>query len=223
MSVIAVCGLAAEARIAREAGLVAIAAGGDAALTIKQLQRVVADATALVSFGITGGLDPALPSGALLLPSAVVTEGGERYAVDADWHAALCTTLAAAGRTAALGDTLGAAAIAATAATKAALFRATKALAVDLESHLAARAAQAAALPFVVLRVIADPAGRDLPPAALLTLDASGRPVIPAILRSLAAAPMQLPRLLRLALDTRRALAVLRETTRLLRDQLRLA
>jgi len=222
MPVIAVSGLAAEARIARAAGFRAVAAGGNAALTTERLQRsITAGTTALISFGISGGLDPTLASGTVLLPAAVVTEKGERSAVDQDWHEALLAALGGAGRSASAGETLGAAAIAASAAAKAALFHATGAIAIDLESHLVARAAHARALPFVVLRVIADPAARELPPAALLPLDANGRPVIPAVLRSLATAPAQLPALLRLALDTRRALAVLRDTTRLLLPRLR--
>lgn len=157
MPVVAVSGLAAEARIARRAGLRTVAAGGDARLTHARLQQLVGEGvTGLVSFGISGGLDPAQACGSLLLPAAVVSETGERHAVDGDWHATLLAALAAAGRSSSTGDTLGAAAIAASASAKAALFRATGAVAVDLESHLVARAAQAASVPFIVLRVIAD-------------------------------------------------------------------
>ena len=65
-------------------------------------------------------------------------------------------------------------------------------------------------LPFAVLRVICDPAERDLPPAALAALDASGAIGLARVVRSVIGRPGQLPALLRLAADAaaaRRALA----------------
>jgi adenosylhomocysteine nucleosidase len=57
---------------------------------------------------------------------------------------------------------------------------------------------------------VADPAERALPPAALIGLDAAGRPALGRVLLSLVRQPAQLPALLQLARDTRRALAALR-------------
>jgi nucleoside phosphorylase len=54
-----------------------------------------------------------------------------------------------------------------TAAEKAALFAATGAVAVDMESALAGRVAAVGQLPFLVVRAIADDAGQGLPQAAL--------------------------------------------------------
>ena len=65
-------------------------------------------------------------------------------------------------------------------------------------------------IPFAVLRAIADPAERALPPAALIGLNAAGRPALGRVLLSLASQPGQLPALLQVARDTRRALAALR-------------
>jgi adenosylhomocysteine nucleosidase len=101
---------------------------------------------------------------------------------------------------------------------KAALNRQSGAIAVDLESHLVAEAAAAAGLPFAALRAVADPAERALPPAALIGLDATGHPALGRILLSLARQPAQLPALLRLARDTRRALATLRRAGTALGD-----
>ena len=61
----------------------------------------------------------------------------------------------------------GATRIVATQADKARAWIDTGALAVDLESAVVARAAAAAGIPFLVLRAIADPATRHLPPARL--------------------------------------------------------
>jgi adenosylhomocysteine nucleosidase len=210
MRVAAVTGLAAEARIARRAGLAAVASGGDAARTRAVIARLIADgATALVSFGICGGLDPALQPGCLLLPEAVRDEAGKRWAADRAWHARTAAALAAHGIAARHGDLLGADAIVASPARKAVLRRESGAIAADLESHHVARAAVEKGLPFLVLRAVADPAERALPPAALIELDASGRPALAAVLLSLARHPVQLPALLRVAIDTRHALRAL--------------
>ena len=207
MRLVAITGLAVEARIARRAGLVAIVAGGGEARARMLVAQAIAEgAGGLLSFGICGGLDPALASGTLVLPGRVRDDGGNAYAVDASRRDRLAAALAAAGLSFADGDLLGAAAIVATPERKAALWRDTGARAIDLESHLVARAASAAGLPFIVLRAIADPAGSGLPPAALVGLDAEGRTALGPVLRSLAQASGQFPRLVGLAFETRRAL-----------------
>ena len=213
----AVTGLAAEARIARRAGLAAAAAGGDSGRTESAIAELIADgASALVSFGICGGLDPALAPGALLLPHWVRDESGARFAVDAAWRGRVAAALAAHGQVAAAGDLLGADAVVATPAQKAVLFAASGAVGADLESHVVARAALRAGLPFLALRAVADPAARGLPPAALIELDSQGRPALGAVLGSLLRRPGQLPALLRVAGDARRALAALRRAAPML-------
>jgi hopanoid-associated phosphorylase len=211
MPIAAVTGLAAEARIARRIGWRAVAAGADAERTRRAMAQLVADgARALVSFGICGGLDPALSPGALILPQVVISEDGRRLRVDAALRSVLAAVLGRARVVALGGDVLGAARAADTPARKAALNRQSGAVAVDLESHLVADAAAAAGLPFAVLRAVADPAERALPPAALISLGAGGRPAPGRILWSLVRQPAQLPALLQLARDTRHALAALR-------------
>lgn len=212
MRVAAVTGLAAEARIAGRAGLLAAAAGGDAARTRAAAERLIAEgADALVSFGICGGLAPTLMPGSLVLASGVRDEAGQRFAVDAAWQERVAAAFAEHGIAAVTGDLLGLAAIVATPERKAALHRETGALAADLETHIAAAAAAKAGLPFLMLRAVADPAWRALPPAALVELDASGRPALAAVLRSLLAKPGQVPALLRVALDARSALGRLEQ------------
>jgi adenosylhomocysteine nucleosidase len=211
MPTAAVTGLAAEARIARRIGWRATAAGGAAERTRLALAQLIAEgASALVSFGICGALDPALSSGALILPHAVSSEDGRHRRVDAALRGALAAALARAGMAVAGGDVIGAARAVDTPSRKSALHRRSGAIGVDLESHLVADAAAAAGIPFAVLRAVADPAERALPPAALIGLDAAGRPAIGRVLLSLARQPGQLPALLQLARDTRRALAALR-------------
>jgi adenosylhomocysteine nucleosidase len=91
-----------------------------------------------------------------------------------------------------------------------ALFGACGALALDMESHVVAREARVAGLPFLVLRAVADPAGRDLPPAARVGLDCDGRPQLRRVMGSLLAGPRQLPALIAVARDAARALTALR-------------
>ncbi len=211
MTIAAVCGLAAEARIARRAGLRAVATGGDPASTAAKIERLIAEgARALVSFGIAGALDPALASGSLLLPQAVRT-ADDRIGVDAAWHAALAAALRRGGAAFAGGDILASPGVLASAKEKAEVFARYRGtvVAVDTESHAVAGAARAAGLPFIVFRAVADPAARELPPAALGVLDDEGRAPLGGVLRSLWAQPWQIPRLVAVALEVRRALAAL--------------
>ncbi len=197
----AITGMTSEARIAERAGIEAMASGGVAATT----EMLIRDADRLISFGIAGALAPRLVPGTLLLPHDVIDENGARYPIDAAWRSRVLAALRSAGLVAEEGTLIGTSEAAASVTQKAGLFARTGAIAVDLESHIVARAAK----PFLVLRAVADPASRDLPPAALVGLAPSGAPAIGAVLVSLAWDPTQLPALLRLAGDSRRALSAL--------------
>ena len=61
-----------------------------------------------------------------------------------------------------------------TAAAKADLRRATEAAGVDMESLIAGQYALEQRAPFAILRAVADPAERDLPPLALKAVDSDG-------------------------------------------------
>jgi hopanoid-associated phosphorylase len=205
----AVTGLAAEAEIARQAGLVAAAGAGTPDGTERAIRNLIEQGVpGLVSFGIAGGLAPSLGSGTLIAPAAVRGVDDEAHWVDVEWHARLTRAAHAAGIPLVVGGILGGEKIAASAAEKARLHYATHAIAVDLESHRVARAAERARIPFLVFRVIADAAHRDLPPAALVPLTRSGHPSI-RVLGSIVARPGQISALLTLAHETRAALQAL--------------
>jgi adenosylhomocysteine nucleosidase len=99
---------------------------------------------------------------------------------------------------------------------KKALHGATGAVAVDMESQVVARIADARRLPFAILRVVADTAEQRLPPAALHGMKPDGTPDIVGVLKSLASEPSQLADLIRTAAAARRALAGLFRCHRLL-------
>ena len=157
----------------------------------------------LISFGLAGGLDPALAPGILIVPRTVV-QGDERWDVD---PALVARLGGSTGHILAGGD-----GVLATSAEKAALRRTTGADAVDLESAAAARSG----LPFAALRAVCDPAERDLPRAALVALDARGRIGALHVLAAALARPAELPALVRLAGDAARARRALLARVRLI-------
>ena len=167
-----VSGLRAEARIAAGAGVHALAGGGNAARLAAAIDRSVGEgASGLLSFGLAGGLEPGLPPGTIVVPGAVIA-GTERFATDPLWTRNLRTMLPH-GVEAALA---GVSSPVATISAKAGLRATTGAAAADMESHIAARAAQRFGLPLAALRVIADPAERAIPRAAIAALGEDGRP-----------------------------------------------
>ncbi len=184
-------------------GLGEVAAGGSvpdgAAAAAERLVR--AGARGLISFGLAGGLDPALRPGAIVVPHEIV-EASELFTADAaltEWLGGVSHERMAVGQ-AVIADVAG----------KQALFAQTGAVAVDLESGAVARVAGAHRLPFAALRAVCDPADADLPPAALAALDGQGMIGFGRVLRSVLAHPGQIAALLRLAGDAAAARRALR-------------
>lgn len=200
-----VCGLAAEARIAARAGL-RVACAGSAPERAATLARQLAaeGVSALVSFGVAGGLDPALGPGDLVIAAEVVA-GRERLVVPEAWRDRVAARLPGAR----IARVAGASAPVATIEAKRALRLATGAIAVDLESEAVARAALAAGLPFLAVRAVADPANRVLPPEAARWIRDDGGIAAPRVALAAVARPSLLPCLVRLASDMRRAIGSL--------------
>jgi len=184
VTLIIACGLKREARIFDRSGRdVFVVIGGGVAAS---LDRDLDDKAELfpgiiLSCGIAGALAPSLR------PGDVVIDG------DAMVANRLGQVLPHAQR----GGIVGSDAIAATAAEKRLLHERTGAMAVDMESHVAARVAVRQGLSFASLRVISDRAEDDLPPAALVGMRPDGGMALGAVLASLARAPRQLPTLIR--------------------------
>lgn len=209
--ILAVTGLQRERRILAGPDVEVVAGGGDQARLEAELERLAPTVRGIISIGIAGALAPGLRPARWVVATAV-HDGGSALPTDPDWTDWLASRLPGAER----GIVLGVDAVAATAEQKAELRRATDAIAVDMELHVAARVARHHRRPFVAARVISDAAHRTLPPAARVGMRADGNVDLPAVLRSLAAAPWQLPALIRTGLEAETAFRALLRGRRLL-------
>ncbi len=164
----------------------------------------------LVSWGVAGGLDPALAPGKLVIPEAIVAEDGGRWPVAPDLRAAVAAGLPSPHRIQGGGmHLLGLDRMVPSAAEKAALHARTGAVAVDMESHRIALVAATAGLPVLAVRGIGDPAGRALPALAVRALGEDGRPRVGPVVAGLLRRPGDLGALLRVRRDTEAALRAL--------------
>jgi len=216
---VAVTGLAFEARIVAGPGVTVICGGGRA-----QLKRALEEALrqgcrGILSFGVAGGLAPHLKPGACIVARNIISEHG-RYSSHDEWAQSLMDMIRdaadrhakpghAALRDVSFGDIAGTDLPVSSTSAKRTLHEKTGAVAVDMESHVAARIAAENHVPFAAFRVITDPSNRALPPAALVAMSASGTIDVRAVIRSLFRHPKQVPTLFRVALDSwaaRRAL-----------------
>lgn len=203
-TVLAVSGMSFESRIAAGPGVETLHGYRDAALARALEARLARDYAGVISFGVAGGLDPTLPPGTVIVATGV-RAGAESFSTDPFWTAALRRAMPNAICGLLAGSDTAVTAV----ADKAALHEAHGALAVDMESHIAARVARAHGVPFVALRVVVDPADRPVPPLAVAGMAADGSTDIGAILLGLAKAPHHLGGLLRLGRDASAAKAAL--------------
>ncbi|GJD99350.1 phosphorylase [Methylobacterium isbiliense] len=207
--VLAVTGLAREARLAAGPGVATVGAGGNPARLREVLgARTPPGCRAVMSIGIAGGLDPALVPGDVVVASGVVTAGGRRGA-HPDVVAALAHRLADGPFRVVRADLAGVDAAVLSPHAKAALHAATGAAAVDMESHVAAAFADGHGLPFCAVRVVCDPADRALPAAIAKALKPNGEPDLLAVLSALARRSAKVGGLVRLARDSSAAFASL--------------
>ena len=114
----------------------------------------------IVSCGFSGGLDSELAPGDLVLATSVIGEDGDEVATTEAVRSAAARALQ--GLRCSAGKILCTTEVAGTPEEKRAL-ASTGALAVDMESYPAARAAVEAGVPWLALRVVLDPLGTSLP------------------------------------------------------------
>jgi hopanoid-associated phosphorylase len=159
---------------------------------------VAAGCEGLVSFGLAGGLDPALPSGSLVVADAVICADGSKIQTDRSWVDGISRTFEKSQIPFVTGEVLGLDEIAFLPETKRSLFSGTGALCVDMESHAVIRAASLEAIPFIALRVVADTASDEIPRAASRALRADGGVQVGSLVFALAKRPTDIAGLLKL-------------------------
>ena len=188
--------------------MLALSGIGRAAATTAAQALVDAGVAALMSFGMAGGLDPKLVPGSVIIPCELLSSDGERYVACRAWREQVA---AAVGPVCALaeGNLLSSAHALETPADKAAAYRNTGAVAVDMESAAVARVAARHKLPFIAVRVIVDTAA-DALPRAVVAASRAGRVQFARLIGGLILAPREIADMVRLAQRYRIAMHSLR-------------
>jgi len=160
-------------------------------------------ADVLVSFGFAGGLTPEWSPGDVLVAGMITGPDGTNYLPNLGLSLLLGSTLGRYGLNSRPATVLGVESVVASVESKRRLAKGHVAAAVDMESYAMAKAASAR--PFVVVRVIIDPASRAIPPSVLTALDDNGdvRPL--ALIGSLLRHPSDIMALAALARDSHAA------------------
>jgi nucleoside phosphorylase len=211
-----------ERVIAAGDGVDIVVGTANAKVLRERLSKVdTADISAVYSFGVAGGLNPALKPGDLLVSTQVVAQSTdtEQRIVEESWMADE-NILVAIQMHAVKEDTV---------KIRRGIFLGTDFEArdnpqknsqdlreisgadiIDNESHIAAKFAWEHNLPFVSVRAVSDSVSNKLPPAALISLDDDGSPNGTAIAESLLNNPQQIPALIRTAWEYHKALHALK-------------
>jgi len=197
-----------ELALLGEGSLLALSGIGGAAAAAAAQALVDSGVSALMTFGMAGGLDPALKPGCVVIPCELLSTHGARYAACRSWRervAAAVSPLYAVTE----GNLLTSAQAIDTPAEKAAALRSTGAAAVDMESAAVADVAARHNLPFIAVRVIVDTAA-DVLPRAVVAASRAGRVRFGRLIGGLILRPREIAALLRLAQRYRIAMRSLR-------------
>lgn len=209
------CGLKSEAKIADRIPGVLVgcsSARPDRARALVD-HMIQAGVTRLISFGLCGGLSSDLAPGDLLVGMTVML-AKEAWESDEPWNRAFLERLPDAMSVPVWGSDF----MASNPEDKALIFRRTGCLALDMESHIVARAADQYGIPFNVVRAVSDSFDMRLPPAARVPLMPDGAVDFRAVYESVKKTPRQIPELIRLGLSTSRAMRSLRRAVDVMRD-----
>jgi len=201
---IVVVGMAFEARIVAGLGVPIICGGDGKHLVADLTHAMAAGCGGLISFGVAGGLAPDLKPGSCVIGSSVL-DGDVTRPTDTRWSQRLMRMIPGS----VLGAIAGVCEPLAFASEKRDLHEKTGALAVDMESHVVARAAEQHGVPIAAIRVVVDPVSRTIPRSALAGTRSDGTIDPVAVVRSLIRYPRDLAGLIRMSFDARAARATL--------------
>ncbi|MEM1275789.1 MAG: hypothetical protein AAGH74_04635 [Pseudomonadota bacterium] len=193
-----VCGMQTEAHTmglkAVQSGVLHTVSGARPELAEEGANWLVEQgATLLLSYGVSGGLDPALTPGTVLRPKGLAGPDGVFELVYGEDEVTVT----------------GSDQMVLTPEAKATLRAETGAAAVDMESHAVARVARARGVPMAALRAIGDPANSTLPPFVTGGLSPTGHQRPWPVILGLIGSPGWLPTLLQLKKDTDKGLRAL--------------
>jgi adenosylhomocysteine nucleosidase len=197
-----------ELALLGEGSLLAVSGIGRAAADVAANALADAGVSALMTFGMAGGLDPALTAGTIMLPSELISADGTRFVTCRTWRQRIGASIGAS-RAVSESKLLMSDQAIESLADKAAAFRDTGAAAVDMESAAVAAVAAARKLPFVAVRVIVDTAA-DMLPGTVVAASRAGRVRIGRLIAGLLWAPGEIAALVRLATRYRAAIRSLR-------------
>jgi adenosylhomocysteine nucleosidase len=209
--VLVISGMTQEANIAAGKNVVTLLSGGSATALAASLAKLNPNNySAVVSFGVAGGLNSMLQAGSVVTATMIVDAAGDQFPADPTLLKKIKTSLrrnrvgyrsgAMAGSNVELTDS----------ASKVAFASKTGALTVDTESHVAAAWAQTNGLPFAALRTVSDPEGLTLPALVVDALNPDGSLNFDAIMKDFWKNPLQLGALIEVGFDAMDAFNVLR-------------
>jgi len=201
---IVVVGMAFEARIAAGLGVPVICGGDGSNLEASLTHAMAAGCGGLISFGVAGGLAPGLRPGTCVIGSSILDGDADRP-THTRWAQRLMRMIPGS----VLGSIAGVREPLALSAEKRSLHEKTGAVAVDMESHVVARAAAQHGVPLAAIRVVIDPVERTIPRSALAGSRPDGTVDPLAVIRSLVRYPRDLAGLIRMSFDARAARATL--------------
>jgi adenosylhomocysteine nucleosidase len=221
-----VTGLQFEADIARRAVASSNAPGQDGIMVLcsgpgpENAGAAVAElmtfgVSALLSFGVAGGCAPDVPAGTAIVATAIhdlgAQGGSPPFYTNREWQHRLRSVLLgnAVVEQAALAST-DTSVVGST--EKQSIHADTGAAAVDMESATVARACVDAAIPFMALRVILDPADLNLPRSALEGFTGTGETDSLAVMKSTMRRPSEIIPMVRLAISGQKARKALSKT-----------
>lgn len=173
-------------------------AGPNNALLAAEL-LVAKGAARLMSWGCAAALSASLKPGDLILADKLIDAGNIEMAVNADWYSYTKNRLAkfVVVHSGSLAESIS---IVSSSMDKKQLHSITGAVALDMESIAIAKVARQYNLPFLSIRVIADPVNMNLPLAINYSLNGRGEIVLRKLLLFLFLHPAELPGLIKLGL-----------------------
>lgn len=130
--------------------------------------------TALLSWGTAAALDSRLASGSLILPNTIIAANGAIFSVNPEWHERLRQQLSTRFEIY-TGAIVESPTVLSNSNDKRSLLEHSGGIAADMESAALAAVAQAADIPFLVIRTIVDSAAMSIPQRLMRAIDSTGR------------------------------------------------